>query len=150
MTKGPGADGCRGGVKPPLQFQVADQVGGGFGGFFDFVDAVSGEAGTGEMVGENVGVGVNHTKQIVDGMGNDFGARRRMDGVWQEVEAEIGVGAKWGRSFSVADEGKNGLIQDFGGEVVQGKATGCAGLESESGEIDEVLSGRVQEDEDGE
>lgn len=58
------------------------------------MDAVSGEAGTGEMVGENVGVGVNHTKQIIDGMGDDFGARRRMGRVWAEVQAEIGVGAK--------------------------------------------------------
>lgn len=113
------------------------------------MDAVGGEAGTGEMVGENVGVGVNDAEQIIDGMGNDFGARRRMGGVLAEVEAGVGVGAKWGRSFSVADEGKDGLIQDFGGEVVQGKATGCAGLESEGGEIDEVLSRRVQEDNDG-
>jgi hypothetical protein len=33
---------------------------------------------------------------------------------------------------------------------VKRKATGCAGLKSEGGEIDEVLSGRVQEDKDWE
>ncbi len=102
------------------------------------------------MVGENVGIGVNHTKQIVDRMRNDFGARRRMGGVWAEVETEIGVGAKWGRSFSGTDEGENCLVHGFGGDVVQGKATRRAGLESEGSEVREILSRRFQEDEDRE
>lgn len=53
------------------------------------MDAVSGQSGIGEVVGENVGVGVNHAKQIVDGVGNDFGARRRMCGVFAEVEIHV-------------------------------------------------------------
>ena len=63
------ADGC---VKPPLQ--AADWVGGGLCGFLDFADAAGCEIGIGEVVGENVGVGVNFTEQIIDGVGNDFGA----------------------------------------------------------------------------
>jgi hypothetical protein len=90
--------------------QAADQVGGGLCGFFDFVDAVSGEPGTGEVVGENVGVGVNHTKQIIDGVGNDFGARGRMGGVFAEIEAEIQV--LWNQgSFSVGNEGADGRVK---------------------------------------
>jgi hypothetical protein len=38
------------------------------------VDAAGCEIGIGEVVGENVGVGVNYTEQIIDGVGNDFGA----------------------------------------------------------------------------
>jgi len=113
------------------------------------VDAVSGEPGTGEVVGENVGVGVNHTKQIVDGVGNDFGARGRMGRVFAEIEAEIRV--LWNQeSFSVGNEGADGRVKGLGGEVGKGKATRRAGLDSPGREIGEVLRRRIKEGEDGE
>jgi hypothetical protein len=113
------------------------------------VDAAGGQTGIGEVVGENVGVGVNHTEQIVDGVGNDFGARRRMGGVFAEVETEIGVLWNGRLSFSFGDEGTDGVVHGLGGEIVKGKATGCAGAQSLGSEIGEILSGRIEEGEDG-
>jgi hypothetical protein len=55
------------------------------------VDPAGGEIGIGEVVGENVGVGVNCAEQIIDGVGNDFAAPRRMGGVVVEIRSDIRV-----------------------------------------------------------
>jgi hypothetical protein len=41
------------------------------------------------------------------------------------------------------------MVHGLGGEVVKGKAAGCAGAESLGGEIREILSTRIKEGEDG-
>jgi len=63
-------------------FEEADEVGGGFGGFFDLGDAAGGVVGGVELIGEDVGVGVDDAKEIVDGVRDciNFGGRASVDG----------------------------------------------------------------------
>jgi len=51
-------------------FEEADQVGGGFGGFFDLGDAAGGVVGGVELIEEDVGIGVDDAEEIVDGVGD--------------------------------------------------------------------------------
>ena len=48
----------------------AHQVSGGFGGFFDLGDAAHCVVSSVELVGEDVGIGVDHAEEIVDGVGD--------------------------------------------------------------------------------
>jgi hypothetical protein len=57
--------------------EAANEVGSGPCGFLDIVDAASGRIAVCETVGENVSVGTNHTKQIIDRVGENLGARGR-------------------------------------------------------------------------
>jgi hypothetical protein len=40
-------------------------------------------------------------------------------------------------------------MNGLGGEIVKGKAAGCAGVKSVGSEFGEILSGRIKEGEDG-
>lgn len=59
-------------------FDVVQESGGGLSSFLDFGEAVGAGAGASELIREDVGVGSDDTKEIVEGMGDDlvFGGRR--------------------------------------------------------------------------
>ena len=112
------------------------------------MDAAGGEIGIGEVVGENVGVGVNYAEQIIDGVGNDFGAGRRMGGVFAEIRSDIRMPSKMRLRLCVGSERADGVMNGLGGEIVKGKAAGRAGVKSLGSKINEILSGRIKEGED--
>ena len=62
-------------------FQETHKVGGGLGGLFDLGDAADGIMGGVELIGENVGVGVDDAEEIIDGVrdGFDFGGGERIE-----------------------------------------------------------------------
>jgi hypothetical protein len=82
------------------------------------VDAAGSEIGIGEVVGENIGVGVNYAEQIIDGVGNDFGARRRKGGVFAEMRSDIRMPSKTRLRLSVGSERSDGVMNGLGGEKV--------------------------------
>lgn len=53
---------------------MAHEVGGGFGGFFDFVDTMRGGMGAVQAIGEDISVGTDHAKKIVEGVGDSVQA----------------------------------------------------------------------------
>jgi len=54
--------------------ETAHEVGRGFGGFFDFGDAMGGGIGVAQVIGENVGVGADDTEKVVESVGDRFHA----------------------------------------------------------------------------
>jgi len=55
-------------------FEVAHEVGGGFGGFFDFGDTMGRGLGVLQAIGEDVGVGADYAEKIVEGVGDGIDA----------------------------------------------------------------------------
>ena len=127
--------------------QVADKVG-GFSGLLDFGDIANGRVRFDETVGKNIGVGVDYTKQIIHGVGDDFGPGRRECGVFTVVETEFHVRilSKVGLRFFLGDQGEDSIVNGLGGEVLEGEAAG--GSRTEGLGI-QFLNGRIKEGKDG-
>ena len=74
-------------------FEAAHEVGGGFGGLFDFGDTMGGGMGVVHVIGKDVGVGTDHTEEIVEGVGDRSNAIGGKTGIVARVESEIHLGA---------------------------------------------------------
>jgi len=128
-------------------FEVAHQVGGGFGGFFDFGDAVDGGIGARELVGEDVGVGADDAEKVVESMGDGFHA------VGGEVTIAMGVESKFhlishsemSLSFLFGMGFEKRGVEQISGELIERQTMRGAGLLSL---FVEILDRGVKESED--
>jgi len=70
-------------------FELAHEVGGGFGGFLDFGETVDARAGAVEILGEDIGIGGDDTKEIIQGMGDDLGFGGRQGRRVGDIEGQL-------------------------------------------------------------
>ena len=115
---------------PVRSSEQAHEVGGGFGGLFDFDKAADSGASAVDVRVEHVGVGGDDAEKIVEGVGNDLGLVRIGGGVIRGMESVAN-----GRSFSKVDFGfavrdarKNGRVEGFRSESVNRDTAGSANL----------------------
>ncbi len=127
--------------------EVAHEVGGGFGGFFDLGDIVGGGMGVGQAIGKEVGIGADHTEKIVEGVGDRFEAIGREAFIIARVDNKFHLRSlsEMRLSFVIGMGGDERGVEHVSGELIEREAMRGAGLLSL---FVQILYGGIEQRED--